>query len=371
MATVDFSAGVKHSEISPKRMAARSMSHPYRRYTEEERWQAEQMCREGHTLVEVAAATGMDPSTVSDLHHKVAAHHTVADLPRSGRPHKLEGAALHHAKVSAELGHYKNYTDAAREVNDETGVKICPTTMARTLHREGVVLKRQPRARQITLKQRRARLKFAQVHLNADLTDFISLDETPLHRQEKGRQKFVFGHVKHALPASAYAQDLPYKGGKINLWAAVGRTGVLAWRTFRPNLTASLYQELLNDELLPAAHAHYGAGQWKMQHDNARPHTAKSMKKWLADASADHHFTVMEWPVNSPDLSPSENFWSQLKTWLSDKPPAQSMDALEARVADGIAYFNAERKEMFKNYFDSMHTRLKDIIKAKGGHIGY
>jgi hypothetical protein len=83
---------------------------------------------------------------------------------------------------------------------------------------------------------------------------------------------------------------------------------VLAWRTYDINLTASLYQDLLENELLPAAAARYGAQEWEMQQDTARPHTAKAMKKWFEDAQRDHHFFVMEWPVSSPDLSPSENF---------------------------------------------------------------
>jgi transposase len=371
MAAVDYSAQDKLFYISASRMTARSRPHPYRRYTEDERWQAEHLCREGHTLAEVGEATGMASSTVSDLHRKVAKHHTVSDLPRSGRPRKLHGTALQHVKVSAELGHYKNYTEAAHDIKVEREVDMCPNTVARALHREGVVLKRQPRDREITPAQRRARLKFAREHVDEDLTDFISMDETPLHRQEKGRQNFVFGHVGHALPASAHAQDLPYQGGKVNLWAAICPDGVLAWHTFRTTLNGSLYKEILNDKLLPKARAHYGAAPWKVQHDNAPTHTAKIVKTWLNKASADHHFTVMEWPVNSPDLSPSENFWWELKSWLSGQPLPPDKDTLEARVAEGIAHFNANRKEMFRNYFNSMSKRLEDIIKAKGGHINY
>ncbi|GFS88639.1 transposable element Tcb2 transposase [Trichonephila clavipes] len=43
------------------------------------------------------------------------------------------------------------------------------------------------------------------------------------------------------------------------------------------------------------------------QQDNACPHTAKVSQDFL------RHFHTLPWPVRSPDLSPVEHVWNQLK----------------------------------------------------------
>ncbi|GFU31056.1 transposable element Tcb2 transposase [Trichonephila clavipes] len=43
------------------------------------------------------------------------------------------------------------------------------------------------------------------------------------------------------------------------------------------------------------------------QQDNARPHTARVAQDFL------RHFQTLRWPTLSPDLSPVEHVWDQLK----------------------------------------------------------
>ncbi|GFT11624.1 transposable element Tcb2 transposase [Trichonephila clavipes] len=43
------------------------------------------------------------------------------------------------------------------------------------------------------------------------------------------------------------------------------------------------------------------------QQDNARPYTARVTQDFL------HHFETLPWPARSPDLSPVEHVWDQLK----------------------------------------------------------
>ena len=53
------------------------------------------------------------------------------------------------------------------------------------------------------------------------------------------------------------------------------------------------------------------------QQDNARPHSARVTQDFLRD----NNVTVLEWPPYSPDLSPIEHPWDQLKTAIDRRQP--------------------------------------------------
>ncbi len=69
------------------------------------------------------------------------------------------------------------------------------------------------------------------------------------------------------------------------------------------NVTAPLYQEILEHSMLPSADQLFKDADFIFQQDLAPAHTAKSTKSWLND----HGVGVLDWPANSPDLNHIEN----------------------------------------------------------------
>ncbi len=97
----------------------------------------------------------------------------------------------------------------------------------------------------------------------------------------------------------------------------------------KTNVTAPVYQYILEHFMLPFADQIFKDADFIFQHDLAPAHTAKSTKSWLND----HGVGVLDWPANSPDLNPIENLWCIVKRKIRNKRP-KNADELKATVKE-------------------------------------
>ncbi|GFV56937.1 transposable element Tcb2 transposase [Trichonephila clavipes] len=95
------------------------------------------------------------------------------------------------------------------------------------------------------------------------------------------------------------------------------------------------------------------------QQDNARPHTVRVAKDFL------RHFQTLLWPAPSPDLSPEEHMWDQLKWQM---PSCHSVHDLELAVQDLWAHLPQDNIRCLIN---SMPDSLAACIAAGGGSTRY
>ncbi|GFU63954.1 transposable element Tcb2 transposase [Trichonephila clavipes] len=93
--------------------------------------------------------------------------------------------------------------------------------------------------------------------------------------------------------------------------------------------------------------------------DNARPHTARIAQDFL------HHFQTLPWPARSPDLSPVEHVWYQLKRQMLS---CHSVHDLELAVQDLWAHLPQDNIRCLIN---SMPDRVAACIAAGGGPTRY
>ncbi|GFX60666.1 DDE_3 domain-containing protein [Trichonephila clavipes] len=91
------------------------------------------------------------------------------------------------------------------------------------------------------------------------------------------------------------------------------------------------------------------------QQDNARPHAAIVAEDFLC------HFQTLPWPARSPDLSPVEHVWYQLKRQM---PSCHSVHDLELTVQDLWAHLPQENIRCLIN---SMLDRVAACIAAGCG----
>ncbi len=107
-------------------------------------------------------------------------------------------------------------------------------------------------------------------------------------------------------------------------FAGVGPLGFL-----KTNVTAPVYQDILEHFMLSSADQIFKDADFIFQQDLAPAQAAKSTKSWLND----HGVGVLDWPANSPDLNPIENLWGIVKRKMRNKRP-KNADELKTTVKE-------------------------------------
>ena len=101
------------------------------------------------------------------------------------------------------------------------------------------------------------------------------------------------------------------------------------------------------------------------QQDNDSKHTSKRAQKWFEE----QEIKLLDWPAQSPDLSPIEYTWNHLKRCLLDyKNASIGVHQLWERVVEQWGKID---EEQCQKWIESMPRRIEAIIKAKGAHIKY
>ncbi len=120
----------------------------------------------------------------------------------------------------------------------------------------------------------------------------------------------------------------------VMIWGAMPSAGVGTLCFLKTNVTAPVYQYILEHFMLPAADQPFKDADFIFQQDLAPACSAKSTKSWLND----HGVCVFDWPANSPDLNPTENLWGIVKRKMRNKRPKMQMNWRPLSKKPGLSY---------------------------------
>ena len=80
--------------------------------------------------------------------------------------------------------------------------------------------------------------------------------------------------------------------------------------------SASAYQDILGNFMLPTLWQQFGDGPFLFQHDCPPVHKARSIKTWMREFGVEE----LDWSAQSPDLNPIEHLWDELEQRLQARP---------------------------------------------------
>ncbi|GFU52719.1 transposable element Tcb1 transposase [Trichonephila clavipes] len=167
-------------------------------------------------------------------------------------------------------------------IRADVGVAIVPQIISRHLAETNLKSKHPFRALPLTPEHRQLRLHWCQARSMWNVTDW---------------QKVVF--------SDEYRFVLGTDDNRVRVWRRPAYDSRSTLIVIRGTLTGQRYvDEILQPHVGPFLNDLSGA---IFQQDNARPHIARVAQDFL------RHFQTLSWSAHSPDLSPVEHVWNQLK----------------------------------------------------------
>lgn len=150
-------------------------------------------------------------------------------------------------------------------------------------------------------------------------------------------------------------------GGSVMIWMMVLPNGLISYKIINGKFNSTKYKTIISETIIPIARLNFGNG-FLFQQDNAKVHTAKIIKQQFQDAS----FSLLKWPAFSPDLNICEDVWKMLSNQIYDGPQFENVPNLKKAISSVIKEFNANETEKVKHLYDSIGSRLSQVLLRRG-----
>ncbi|KAG2464974.1 TCB1 transposase, partial [Polypterus senegalus] len=318
--------------------------------------------KSGEGYRKISTALKVPMSTVPSIIRKWKKFKTTRTLPTAGRPSRLSDRGRRALVREVTKNPMVTLSELQRS-SVERGEPSRRTTISAAIHQSGLYSRVARRKPLLSKKHMAACLEFAKRHLKDSQTmrnKILWSDETKIGvnaRRHVWRKPGTAHHQANTIPI------VKHGGGSIMLWGCFSAAGTGRLVRIKGKMTAAMYRDILDENLLQSALDLRLGRQFIFQQDNGPKHTAKISKEWLQDNSVN----VLQWPSQSPDLNLIEHLCKDLKMAVHRRFPSNLME-LERCCKEEWAKL---AKDRCAKLVASYSKRLEVVIAAKGASTKY
>jgi hypothetical protein len=349
------------------------------------------------SVAQVARMFKTDPKTVRRWRTRYETTSTVEDARRSGRPPLLGLKALKRALELLGSANYDSSTEVSKVLAEEnlTPHILDRTTVVRAAKKEAQRLGltklkfyRGEPSKLLSDKNKKERVAFCKRHIHTNWNNVFFTDRKRFRFKYPGTSVHpgYWSHAGKKLEVKSINHPYPY-----NIYAGVSRYGVTPGRAVAgtyglassfhnkkgqvsKSITAEEYADVMKASLLPqgsrllSTRDNLGSGNWFFQQDNDTAH--KKGKEVLDQYNQENRKgiqMILDWPPNSPDLSPIENIWGIVDQKVAAKGCKTFADFCKEVDMELEGIPNKTREDLWS----SMRRRMQHCIDLKGGRVPY
>ena len=308
---------------------------------------------------EIAKKIPCEVKAVSRWTGRWEKEHSLEDKDGRGRKRK-EPESTPAIVAYAQQHHFTT----PKQIKHELHLPLSSRTVRRRLDEHGLFGRVARSEYPFTNEHLRKRLSFANGYANwteAEWDTVLWSDESHIYLGPHGQQ-WVQRPLGTAYDPQYMTTQVPHPD-RLSIWGCMSGRGIGDIGIYTDPLDAPFYCSILSTHLLPSARRLFPTGQWWFQQDNPTVHTGKVASRWFAM----HGIDLIDFPPYSPDLSPIENLWADLKRRV-EKHNARNTIELSHDIKEEWA---ATDPSFLSRLVHSMPARCKAIVQHEGHKIPY
>jgi hypothetical protein len=263
-----------------------------------------------------------------------------------------------------------------QEIANSLEPKISDATVRNVLSDEGYHQRVARKVPYLRMNHKRDQMHWARKYKPFDDGDWgkvIWSDECYIYLGDNGGRIYVTRCLDEEFEEDCLVPTFKQSSVCVMVWGCImkGRKGPLVVLEYPGGkgggMNTARYQEQVLEGVLKEFYEQMDAERDGVifQQDGAASHRSKSTKKWLSD----HGIPLLFHSASSPDLSPIEPVWHELKTIIRGlRHPPNTTQQLIAAVHD--AWETLPIPDVNKHIV-RMPDRVEAILAAKGGHTRF
>uniref|UniRef100_A0A8C1BLK3 Tc1-like transposase DDE domain-containing protein n=1 Tax=Cyprinus carpio carpio TaxID=630221 RepID=A0A8C1BLK3_CYPCA len=239
--------------------------------------------------------------------------------------------------------------------------RISAQTVRNRLREAHLHARRPHQGLDLTALRHRNQLEWANAHIGWRLAlwkGVLFTDESRFSLYRADGRQHVWRRVGEWFADVNVVDRVSHGGGGVMVWAGICYGQQTQVHFIDGLLNAQRYRdEILRPIVVPFIHDHH----LMLQHDNARPHVARTCTQFLEA----ENIPVLAWPAYSTDLSPIEHVWDALGLRIRQRVPVPA-NIQQLRTAIEEEWTSIPQATI-NNLINSMRRRCVALREANGG----